>query len=161
MNFYDRRLACPAAGSAEAAEAGIALDTAAHNPGYNGPVPPHGASNYCLNACIQFYDAGLAPLGHNIRLTQHTWDPISRLPGRLADPALEGAELMAECKHLGAESGVGAGADQDEIDYEEDEPVDKAEQHARGTRPAMTVRGARARWPSSEVLPQGVPEVPY
>ena len=38
---------------------------------------------------------------------------LSRLPGRLADIALEDAELVAEGKHLGAELGVGAGADED------------------------------------------------
>src|SRR6266480_1485504 len=36
---------------------------------------PYGAANYCVNASIQFYDANLDPLGHNIRLTQPTWDP--------------------------------------------------------------------------------------
>jgi len=70
VNFYDRRLACPGRGTAEAAGAGVALDTAA----------PFGASNYCVNASIQFYSAALAPLGHNIRLTQHTWDPQLNAP---------------------------------------------------------------------------------
>ncbi len=74
VNFYDRRLACPAAGSDEAAAAGIALDTAAQNPSYTGPVPPYGASNYCVNTSIQFYKPDLTPIGNNIRLTQHTWD---------------------------------------------------------------------------------------
>jgi hypothetical protein len=80
VNFYDRRLACPAAGTAEAAAAGIALDRAAQNPDYTGPVPPFGASNYCVNASIQFYTPTLAPLGHNVRLTQHTWDPQLNAP---------------------------------------------------------------------------------
>jgi hypothetical protein len=80
VNFYDRRLACPAAGTAEAAAAGIALDQAAQNPDYTGPVPPYGASNYCVDASIQFYTPTLAPLGHNIRLTQHTWDPQLNAP---------------------------------------------------------------------------------
>jgi hypothetical protein len=75
VNFYDRRLACPAAGTAEAAAAGIALDRTAQNPDYTGPIPPYGATNYCINASIQFYTPTLTPLGHNIRLTQHTWDP--------------------------------------------------------------------------------------
>jgi hypothetical protein len=79
VNFYDRRLACPPAGL-EAAAAGIGLDTSAHNPDYTGPVPPYGASNYCVNASIQFYNASLTPLGHNIRLTQHTWDPQLNAP---------------------------------------------------------------------------------
>jgi hypothetical protein len=80
VNFYDRRLACPAAGTAEAAAAGIALDRAAQNPDYTGPVPPYGASNYCINASIQFYTPTLEPLEHNIRLTQHTWDPQLNAP---------------------------------------------------------------------------------
>jgi hypothetical protein len=69
--FYDRRLACPAAGTAEAAAAGIALD---------GLNPPYGASNYCVNASVQFYTPMLTPIGHNIRLTQHTWDPQLNAP---------------------------------------------------------------------------------
>ena len=80
VNFYDRRLACPAQGTTGAANAGIALDTAAQNPGYTGPVPPYGASNYCVNASIQFYDPNLVPLGHNIRLTENTWDPQLNSP---------------------------------------------------------------------------------
>jgi hypothetical protein len=89
VNFYDRRLACPAAGTAEAAAAGIALDRAAQNPGYTGPVPPYGASNYCVNASIQFYTPTLAPLGRNVRLTQHTWDPQLNAP-HTGSPAGEG-----------------------------------------------------------------------
>jgi hypothetical protein len=89
VNFYDRRLACPAAGTAEAAAAGIALDRAAQNPDYTGPVPPYGASNYCVNASIQFYTPTLAPLGHNVRLTQHTWDPQLNAP-HTGSPAGEG-----------------------------------------------------------------------
>src|SRR5262249_15528864 len=72
LAFYDRRLACPAAGTAEAAGAGLALDTL--NPKYGGSLPPYGAANYCVNASAQSYSPTLAPLGHNIRLTQHTWD---------------------------------------------------------------------------------------
>ena len=71
--FYDRRLACPAANTREATNAGIALDQS--NPNYSGSLPPYGASNYCINASVQFYNATLTPFGHNIRLTQHTWDP--------------------------------------------------------------------------------------
>jgi hypothetical protein len=73
VNFYDRRLSCPASGTDAATMAGLALDTA--NPNYSGALPPYGATNYCVNASIQFYDASLAPIGHNIRLTQDTWDP--------------------------------------------------------------------------------------
>ncbi len=72
VNFYDRRLACPAAGTAEAVGAGLALDQA--NPHFSGSLPPYGASNYCVNASVQFYTPALSPIGHNIRLTQHTWD---------------------------------------------------------------------------------------
>ena len=66
--WYDRRLACPARGS-EAAAAGVRLD-----PG------SAGASNYCVNSSVQFYDANLRPLGHNVRLTAHTWDPQLNSP---------------------------------------------------------------------------------
>ncbi|TMD39411.1 MAG: exo-alpha-sialidase [Chloroflexi bacterium] len=73
VNFYDRRLACPAAGTKEAAAAGLALDGV--NPNYFGsqPLPPYGFSNYCINSSIQFYKPNLTPIGHNIRLTAHTW----------------------------------------------------------------------------------------
>jgi hypothetical protein len=67
--FYDRRLACPTAGTTEGTAAGIALDPGAS-----------GASNYCVNASVQFYDANLNPLGNNLRLTQHTWDPQLNAP---------------------------------------------------------------------------------
>ena len=66
--FYDRRLTCPSNGR-EATAAGIGLDPAAA-----------GASNYCINASVQFYDASLNPIGHNTRLTQHTWDPQLNAP---------------------------------------------------------------------------------
>ena len=42
---------------------------------------------------------------------------------------------MAEGKDLGAELGVGAGADQHKVDDEEDELVGEAEKHDGGTRP--------------------------
>lgn len=76
--FYDRRLACPAAGTPAAGAAGLALDTA--NPNYTGSLPPYGAANYCVNASIQFYTAHLSPLGHNIRLSQNTFDPQLNSP---------------------------------------------------------------------------------
>src|SRR6266849_2133382 len=75
--FYDRRLSCPAAGP-EGVAAGLALDQV--NPNYTGSLPPYGASNYCINASVQFYNATLGPFGHNIRLTQHTWDPQLNSP---------------------------------------------------------------------------------
>ncbi|NUR25539.1 MAG: hypothetical protein HOV83_06765 [Catenulispora sp.] len=76
--FYDRRLACPTAGSAEAAAAGLALDTV--NPDYSGALPPYGVTNYCVNTAIQFYDATLKPLGNNIRLSPHAYDPQLNSP---------------------------------------------------------------------------------
>jgi hypothetical protein len=76
--FYDRRLSCPAAGTTDAMGAGLALDTA--NPNYSGSLPPYGASNYCVNASVQFYNPTLKPLGHNIRLTQYSWDPQLNAP---------------------------------------------------------------------------------
>lgn len=78
--FYDRRLACPGAGTAAATAAGIALDQTAQNPDYTGPLPPYGASNYCVNASIQFYNPSLTPIGNNIRLTRDTWDPQLNAP---------------------------------------------------------------------------------
>jgi len=75
VTFYDRRLPCPSAGTSEAARAGIALDTVNQNGYYGGGKPPYGAANYCINTSIQLYSAALAPLGHNIRLSGHTWDP--------------------------------------------------------------------------------------
>jgi len=68
--FDDRRLACPAAETTEAANAGIGLDLV--NPNYSGGLPPCSASNYCVNASVQHYTPTLSPIGHNIRLTQHT-----------------------------------------------------------------------------------------
>ena len=67
---------------------------------------------------------------------------------------------MAEGKHLGAELGVGAGADQGEVDDEEDELVGEAEKHAPGTRPAAaTIRG-RLTCPA-RCLPQASLGWPY
>jgi hypothetical protein len=66
--WYDRRLPCPSSGR-EASAAGIALDPGAA-----------GALNYCVNSSVQFYDSTLQPLGHNVRLTQHTWDPQLNAP---------------------------------------------------------------------------------
>jgi hypothetical protein len=71
--FYDRRLACPAAGTAAAMNAGLALDTV--NANFSGNLPPYGASNYCVNSSIQFYTPTLTPIGHNIRISANTWDP--------------------------------------------------------------------------------------
>ncbi|MFN2581991.1 MAG: hypothetical protein ABR498_04525 [Candidatus Dormibacteria bacterium] len=73
VNFYDRRLTCPASSSPDAATAGVALDTS--NPNWSGSLPPYGAANYCINAAVQLYGSQLAPIGHNTRLSPHTWDP--------------------------------------------------------------------------------------
>lgn len=80
VNFYDRRLRCPAAGTPEAAGAGLALDRS--NPNYAGTLPPYGATNYCITSAVQFYAADLTPKGNNVRLTQHTWDPQLNSPDR-------------------------------------------------------------------------------
>ena len=68
--FYDRRLACPLASETDAAGSGIAYDpgTAAS------PGTPWGRGNYCVNTAVQFYKPNLAPIGHNIRLSEHGWD---------------------------------------------------------------------------------------
>jgi len=68
--FYDRRLPCPANGTAEATIAGLLFD----------PAAPFGRANYCVNTAIQFYRAGLRPVGHNIRLSEHAWDPQLSAP---------------------------------------------------------------------------------
>jgi hypothetical protein len=92
VNFYDRRLACPSAGSAEAAGAGIALDTI--NPHYSGTLPPYGASNYCINTSVQFYSPNLIPLGNNIRLSAHTWDPQLNAPWRYGSSLFTGKDTF-------------------------------------------------------------------
>jgi hypothetical protein len=82
--FYDRRLACPAQGSAAAAGAGIQFD-----PGTSAsPGTPYGRANYCVNTAAQFYGPGLNPIGNNIRLSANTWDPqLSALrPGCICSP---------------------------------------------------------------------------
>ena len=56
VNFYDRRLACPAS--------------------------PFGATNYCIDTSIQFYRPNLMPKSHNIRLSLHSWDPQLNSPFR-------------------------------------------------------------------------------
>jgi hypothetical protein len=73
--FYDRRLACPDSGTAEATAAGLAFD-----PGTSAsPGTPYGRDNYCVNTAIQFYRPDLRAtnpaIGHNVRLSEHTWDP--------------------------------------------------------------------------------------
>jgi hypothetical protein len=63
--FYDRRLACPPRDTAEATIAGLSFD----------PRIPFGDEDYCINTALQFYRAKLKPVGHNVRLSPHTWDP--------------------------------------------------------------------------------------
>jgi hypothetical protein len=66
LAFYDRRLACPQRDDTlEATAAGLVFD----------PRAPYGRGNYCINTAIQFYGPKLRPLGHNVRLSAHTWDP--------------------------------------------------------------------------------------
>jgi hypothetical protein len=78
VTFYDRRLACPAQGSAEATAAGLSLDQV--NPSYSSSLPPYGAANYCINSSIQFYRADLRRAGNNIRLSLHSFDPQLNSP---------------------------------------------------------------------------------
>ena len=80
VNFYDRRLACPAAGSSEATAAGLALDQV--NANFSGALPPYGQSNYCVTSSVQFYTTNLTPKGHNVRITEHRWDPQLNAPYR-------------------------------------------------------------------------------
>jgi hypothetical protein len=68
--FYDRRLPCPAQGNADYAGSGVAYD----------PNGPAGRANYCVNTAIQFYKPDLTPIGQNIRLSAHTWDPQLSAP---------------------------------------------------------------------------------
>jgi hypothetical protein len=86
--FYDRRLSCPLAGSAEAIGAGLVLDR--QNSRYGGSLPPYGASNYCVNSSIQFYSSLLRPLGGNVRISQHSWDPQLNSPRPAGIPSSEG-----------------------------------------------------------------------
>jgi len=70
LAFYDRRLSCPDAGTAEATAAGLADD----------PAQPYSRPNYCINTAAQFYTPTLDPLGDNRRLSPHTWDPQLSAP---------------------------------------------------------------------------------
>ena len=63
--FYDRRLPCADGNTAEAGVTGLLFD----------PRGPATRLNYCINTAIQFYRANLRPVGHNVRLSPHTWDP--------------------------------------------------------------------------------------
>jgi hypothetical protein len=65
--FYDRRLACPTNSAS-----GVQFD----------PLTPGGTTNFCINTAIQFYTPDLTPIGHNIRLSQFTWDPQLNAPKR-------------------------------------------------------------------------------
>jgi hypothetical protein len=68
--FYDRRLPCPPGDSPEATIAGLSFD----------PRQPYGRLNYCVDTALQFYRPKLSPVGHNIRLSAHTWDPQLSAP---------------------------------------------------------------------------------
>jgi len=80
VNFYDRRLACPAAGTRDADAAGLALDRS--NANFSGVLPPYGQANYCVTSSVQFYRPDLTPKGHNVRITEHSWDPQLNAPYR-------------------------------------------------------------------------------
>jgi hypothetical protein len=67
--FYDRRLACP---SQDDVASGVQDD----------PLAPAGQTNFCVNTAIQFYTPNLTRVGHNIRLSQFTWDPQLNAPKR-------------------------------------------------------------------------------
>ena len=54
--FYDRRLPCPSNDS-------------------NILPADQGATNFCINTSVQYYDSNLNPVGHNIRASAATWDP--------------------------------------------------------------------------------------
>lgn len=68
--FYDRRLPCPERDDPEAAVAGLLFD----------PRIAYGLRNFCVNTAVQFYRANLRPVGHNVRLSAHTWDPQLSAP---------------------------------------------------------------------------------
>ena len=91
VNFYDRRLTCPAASDADAAGAGLELDTI--NP-RGGALPPYGRSNYCVDTSVQFYTATLTPRGHNIRLSAHSWDPQLNAPWRYGSSLFSGKDTF-------------------------------------------------------------------
>jgi hypothetical protein len=65
--FYDRRLPCAASDEPDVTGAGLSFD----------PAVPFGRADYCVNTAIQFYRPGpaLRPIGRNVRLSAHTWDP--------------------------------------------------------------------------------------
>jgi hypothetical protein len=67
--FYDRRLECPARDTPEATVAGLPFDARAY-----------GAANYCINTAVQVYRPKLGPIGRNVRLSPHTWDPQLSAP---------------------------------------------------------------------------------
>ena len=94
LNFYDRRLACPDAGTAEAVGAGLALDTINPRYGSGTVAPPYRYRNYCINTSVQFYTAALAPLGHNIRISEHTWDPQLNAPWRYGSSLFSGKDTF-------------------------------------------------------------------
>jgi hypothetical protein len=70
VSFYDRRLPCAGRGSPEGTQTGLSFD----------PRQPFGRVNYCVNTAVQFYGAGLRPLGQNIRMSAQTWNPQLSAP---------------------------------------------------------------------------------
>src|SRR5256714_11530215 len=94
VNFYDRRLACQTRSDPDVAGAGLELDTINPRSATGVQAPPYGAYNYCINTSVQFYTAGLAPIGHNIRISAHTWDPQLNAPWRYGSGLFSGKDTF-------------------------------------------------------------------
>jgi hypothetical protein len=92
--FYDRRLPCAGAGTREARNQGIGYD----------PTQPYGAANYCLNTAVQFYNPNLAPIGQNVRLSAHAFDPQLNAP----HPGSIGGSSTFIGDYFGVDSGGGS-----------------------------------------------------
>jgi ATP dependent DNA ligase C terminal region len=54
---------------------------------------------------------------------------IARLPARAAGLALEDAKLMAEKEYLGLEAGLGAAADEEEIEEQTQQALEQGQEH--------------------------------
>ncbi len=87
-------------------------------------------------------EEGSVPSTQNRRHRQFRTDSVGVNHTGLANLPLQHPELMPEGKHLGAELGVGAGADEHEIGDEAHELVDEAEKHGDGSCPITPTIGA-------------------
>ena len=94
VNFYDRRLACQLPSDSDVAGSGLELDTINPRLGSGSVPPPYGARNYCINTSVQFYTPNLTPRGHNIRISQHTWDPQLNAPWRYGSSLFSGKDTF-------------------------------------------------------------------